>query len=459
MILGEQDTICALASTPGKSAISILRVSGKNSIDICEKIFSKKIKDKKSHTLHFGKIGIDKDNWIDEVLVSVFHHNKSFTGEESVEISCHGSTYIQQEILSLLIKNGCRLAKAGEFTMRAFLNGKMDLTQAEAVTDLISSENKKAHEIAVQQMKGGFSNELALLREKMIQFASLLELELDFVEEDIEFADRSSLISLIEDTDKHLQQLISSFEYGNAIKNGVPVAIIGAPNTGKSTLLNQLLGEERAIVSNIAGTTRDSIEEILNIDGIAFRLIDTAGIRESNDEIEVIGINKSKEKIKLAKLILLMNDNVRSIEDTKEWVHLANTIHQSFPEKKILLVMNKIDLFDYYTDFTKELPYPLIGISAKTGIGIEELKSTMLELFQQEFDSQSVIISNVRHLEALQKGKEALSRAKKLLLEKVSNDFIALDIRDCLHHIGSITGGISHDNLLEHIFSRFCIGK
>jgi len=325
-----QDTICAIATPNGLGAISVIRLSGKESLKIIQAVFSKDLSDKASHTVHFGNFLSGQNVIIDEVLVTVFQQGKSFTGEESIEISCHASPYIQQQILKTLMEQGCRLAEPGEFTMRAFINGKMDLSQAEAVADLIASQSKSAHDIALKQLKGGFSSELKELREKLIHFASLVELELDFAEEDVEFADRKELKQLVIDVLAYIQRLARSFELGNAIKNGVPVAIVGAPNTGKSTLLNQLLGEDRAIVSNIAGTTRDVIEETLNIDGILFRLIDTAGIRENAEEIEAMGIERSKEKIRQAAVVLCMAESTveGSLEEVLQWA-------QSLPIKLI----------------------------------------------------------------------------------------------------------------------------
>ncbi len=452
------ETICALSTAPGIGGIAVVRVSGEKAFEITDKIFSKSISQVESHTVHFGKIRQKDKTILDEVLVTVLHKGKSFTGENTVEIACHGSNFIQQELLSILIQNGCRLATPGEFTMRAFLNGKMDLSQAEAVADLIASESKKSHELAMNQMRGKFSNELRDLREKLINFASMIELELDFSEEDVEFADRTQLKNLVSEVITYIHRLIQSFELGNAIKNGVPVAIVGAPNTGKSTLLNQLLGEERAIVSNIAGTTRDSIEETLNIEGILFRLIDTAGIREGAEEIEAIGIERSLEKIKQAKIVLILTDAFPAKNEESEVVNFANNIKETYPDKKTILVHNKMDLHD--SSEIQENNANSIFLSAKFGKGISELKSALVKqiLTENNFE-QSTIVSNSRHLEALEKALTSLNQANNGLDTGVTGDFIAMDIRQAMYHIGSITGDISTDDLLGNIFSKFCIGK
>lgn len=449
-----QDCICALATPQGLGAIGVLRVSGKGSIALCEKLFSKKLSDKASHTLHFGNWLSADGALIDEVLVSVFVEGRSFTGEESVEISCHGSPYIQQQILASLVTQGCRMANPGEFTQRAFLNGKMDLSQAEAVADLIASQSRRAHEIALNQLRGKFSNELKDLREKLIHFASLVELELDFAEEDVEFADRTELRALVSEVLSIVRRLIQSFVLGNAIKNGVPVAIVGAPNTGKSTLLNLLLGEERAIVSDIAGTTRDVIEEQLNIDGINFRLIDTAGIREGAETIEAMGIERSREKIAQATLVLCLSDasQAESIQEVEAWV---TDLRQSYPSKRIFHLVNK-------TDKALKLDFPegTIAISAKVGEGLDALRVTMVEAMRGDFNlAEETIVSNARHHEALLRTEESLSKALSDLDEGITGDFVAMDIRQAMFSLGSITGDISTDDLLGNIFSKFCIGK
>jgi tRNA modification GTPase len=448
-------------------AIAVIRVSGQKAVEIGTLVFSKNLNDAPSHTAHFGVIKSERNEVIDEVLITVFQGNKSFTGEPTLEIACHGSTYIQQQILQLLVRKGCRLAQPGEFTFRAFMNGKMDLSQAEAVADLIHSESKKAHDLAILQMKGKFSSELKELREQLIHFASLVELELDFAEEDVEFADRSELKQLVTAVIQYIQRLIDSFELGNAIKNGVPVAIVGAPNTGKSTLLNQLLKEDRAIVSNIAGTTRDVIEETLNIDGILFRLIDTAGIREHAEEIEALGIEKSKEKIKQAQLVLVLSDAAveastelgHGTMPTSEAILWAEELQKQYPTKKIAVVANKIDLTATLS-FSNNNSTKVIGISAKQGVGLEELQQWMVNQIQEGFDiTQETIITNARHVAELDASSASLKRALNALENGVSADFVAMDIRQAMFHLGSITGQISEDDLLANIFSKFCIGK
>jgi tRNA modification GTPase len=452
------DTICALSTANGMGAIAVIRVSGEKAFDIVSSIFSKDLNQVGTHTAHFGRIR-NGEEIIDEVLLTVLHGGKSFTGEPTVEIACHGSTYIQQQILQLLITKGCRTAQPGEFTMRAFMNGKMDLSQAEAVADLISSQSKRAHQVAMNQLRGSFSNELRDLREKLIHFASLVELELDFAEEDVEFADRTELKALVKEVLTYIQKLIRSFDLGNALKNGVPVAIVGAPNTGKSTLLNQLLGEERAIVSDIAGTTRDVIEETLNIDGILFRLIDTAGIRDGlsdsdNDKIEAIGIERSKQKIQQAQLVLVLADATRS--DVQEVAHWAGEIQANNPDKHVLLVLNKTDV----QQVTSTENVPSLSLSALTGEGISELSTWMVEQITQGVDiQQEVIVTNARHVEELQKTATALQAASEGLENGMTGDFIAMDIRQGMYHLGNITGDISTDDLLGNIFSKFCIGK
>ena len=451
----DNQTICALATANGMGAIAVVRVSGSKAIEIVGKCFTKKLTNVASHTLHFGNFLNEKNEPIDEVLISVFQNGRSFTGEESVEISCHGSIYIQQQIIHALLKCGCRLAEPGEFTFRAFKNGKMDLSQAEAVADLIASQSKVAHDIALKQLRGGFSHELQELREKLIHFASLVELELDFAEEDVEFADRTELKKLVQEVLQYVHRLAKSFELGNAIKEGVPVAIVGAPNTGKSTLLNCLLGEERAIVSAIAGTTRDVIEETLNIDGILFRLIDTAGIRDHAEEIEAIGIERSKEKIIQAKIVLCLAD-ASDEQSIKQVMHWADELRQTYRDKKVLVVANKQDVSQENIESCgKEL-----FISAKTGSGIEALKTRLVEEITSSFDlANDTIVSNARHYDALLRTEESLAKALFDLENNISADFVAMNIRQAMYDLGSITGDISTDDLLGNIFSKFCIGK
>lgn len=454
--MNSNSTICALATPNGVGAIAMIRVSGKETLKIVSKSFSKELSEMKSHTAHFGYFKNAKGELIDEVLITVFAEGKSFTGEESAEITCHASPYIQQQIILSLLESGCCLAEPGEFTQRAFINGKLDLSQAEAVADLIASQSKNAHDIALKQLRGGFSTELKELREKLIHFASLVELELDFAEEDVEFADRKELKQLVNDVLEYIKRLANSFELGNAIKNGVPVAIVGAPNTGKSTLLNQLLGEERAIVSNIAGTTRDVIEEVLNIDGIQFRLIDTAGIREGAEEIEAMGIERSKSKIGLASIVLCLADLSKE-NSMKEVISWTSEILETYPEKKILIVANKVDL-SQKKDENCEIP--IIFISAKENIGISQLKEKLVSMLVGDFNlSDETIVSNVRHYDALCRTAISLEKAKYDLENDITADFVAMDIRQAMFDLGTITGDISTDDLLGNIFSKFCIGK
>lgn len=445
------DTICALATSNGIAAIGVIRISGKEAKLITSKIFSRDLSNTDSHTAHFGTIRNKEGVIVDEVLVTVFNVGKSFTGEESVEIGCHGSPYIQQQIIQLLLSSGCRMAQPGEFTQRAFLNGRMDLSQAEAVADLIAAQSRGAHNIAIKQLRGNFSNKLQELREKLIHFASLVELELDFAEEDVEFADRTELKALVTDVLTYIKRLAQSFELGNAIKNGVPVAIVGAPNTGKSTLLNQLLQDNRAIVSNIAGTTRDVIEETLNINGILFRLIDTAGIREGAEEIEALGIERSQEMIRKATVVLCMADGAveGEIDRVEGWV---SELHSAYADKKIIPVINKVDVAPAESNW--------LQISAMEGTGIEELKATLVNAVQGDFDlAEETIVSNARHYDALVRTSEALEKALEGLETGITGDFVAMDIRQAMYELGQITGDISTDDLLGNIFAKFCIGK
>ena len=470
------DTICALSTANGIGAIGLIRVSGNEALSIVSSISSKYLVGKDSHTAHFATIKNAQSEIIDEVLITIFSKGKSFTGEEIAEIGCHGSPFIQQQIIQILLANGCRMAEPGEFTMRAFMNGKMDLSQAEAVADLIASQSRNAHNIAMKQMRGGFSNELKEIRVKLINFASLIELELDFGEEDVQFADRTQLNKMVNDVLLYIQRLAKSFELGNAIKNGVPVAIVGAPNTGKSTLLNTLLGEDRAIVSNIEGTTRDVIEETLNINGILFRLIDTAGIREGAETIEAMGIERSLEKIKSAQIVLVMSDyseegslsEGHKSMDTKTTSAWVDELQAEYPEKKFLLVGNKVDLryidlaidtqIDDFKQTSEEIKF--IPISAKQGKGIDELRAWMEKEVLGNFDlANETIVSNVRHFDALTKTEASLQSAKNGLEADVSSDFVAMDIRQAMYQLGTITGDISSDEILGNIFSKFCIGK
>ncbi len=448
----QYEPICALATAPGVGAISVIRVSGLGAIAIVDKLFfGKNLLEVASHTAHFGTIR-DGEQVIDEVLVTIFRSPKSFTKEDCVEIGCHGSDYIVRYILKLLVKNGCTIAKPGEFTQRAFLNGQFDLVQAEAVADLIAADSEAAHKIALGQMRGGFSKKLGVLREELIHFASMIELELDFGEEDVEFANRDDLRQLIHNLKRQLNPLIDSFEDGNAIKEGTPVAIIGPPNAGKSTLLNILLNEEKAIVTEIAGTTRDVIEDVLFIEGRKFRFIDTAGIRETTDMVESIGIKRSMNALEKARIAVMLFDNE---EDEKV---LRDTFVAALEGKEVLWVRNKVDL-------TNPQPLPLRGkgerslsISAKNNLGIEELK---LEIVRKagKLKASDTTLTNLRHYESLVKTQEALDEVLIGLDNGITGDFLAQDIRLSLHHLGEITGSISSDDLLKNIFGKFCIGK
>ena len=437
--------------------LRLFRVSGVGAKSLVSKGFSKDLSALPSHSVHLGWMLSASGERLDEVLATLFDHGKSFTGEESVELACHGSPYIQQLLLQRLVELGCRFAEPGEFTKRAFLNGRLDLSQAEAVADLIAAQSKQAHQVALQQLRGRFSSELQQLREQLINFAALIELELDFAEEDVEFADRSALKNLVSDVLQMVQRLAASFELGNAIKNGVPVAIVGAPNTGKSTLLNQLLGEERAIVSNIAGTTRDVIEEVLNIEGIQFRLIDTAGIRETTETIEALGIERSQQKIEQAKIVLCLADSADDVnlQKTTEWVQSLKTLH---PDKNILLILNKADLIKTVNLNNQE---EVLQISALNGEGILELKNKLVQLTLGDFSIQDeTIVSNARHHAALLHTAAALERAQEGLQGHTTADFIAMDIREAMRQLGHITGQIDIDiDILGTIFSKFCIGK
>ena len=453
-----QDPICALATANGIGAIAVIRVSGVGAKSLVSKGFSKDLSALPSHSVHLGWMLSASGERLDEVLATLFDHGKSFTGEESVELACHGSPYIQQLLLQRLVELGCRFAEPGEFTKRAFLNGRLDLSQAEAVADLIAAQSKQAHQVALQQLRGRFSSELQQLREQLINFAALIELELDFAEEDVEFADRSALKQLVASVLQMVRRLAASFELGNAIKQGVPVAIVGAPNTGKSTLLNQLLGEERAIVSDIAGTTRDVIEEVLNIDGIQFRLIDTAGIRQTTETIEALGIERSQQKIEQAKIVLCLADasNPSNLSETQVWLASLKTLH---PDKHILLVQNKADL-DASTSPNGPTQIDL-QISALNGNGITDLKEKLVKLVLGDFSIQDeTIVSNARHHTALQLTAAALDRAQSGLEGQTTADFIAMDIREAMRQLGHITGQIDVDtDILGTIFSKFCIGK
>lgn len=474
------DTIVALATPSGAGAIAVIRLSGPDAITLGAKVFrSVKGKDllkQRSHTLHLGHI-MDGDKVLDEVLVSVFKGSNSYTGENTVEISCHGSTFIQQQIIQLLLRSGCRMAQAGEFTLRAFLNGKLDLSQAEAVADLIASDNEASHQVAMQQMRGGFSNEIARLREELLNFASLIELELDFSEEDVEFADRTQFHQLLDRIELVLKRLIDSFAVGNVIKNGIPVAIVGEPNVGKSTLLNALLNEERAIVSDIAGTTRDTIEDEISIGGIGFRFIDTAGIRETQDVVESIGIKKTFEKMEAAQVVVYLVDGGASMVDGKRdnLIEEFGKIKNLFPLKPIIVVVNKSDKlslseqdrlaerFNFISNTPTakdQQPTTLLLLSAKEKTGIDALKNQLLSFVNTgALRNNETIVTNTRHYDSLLKALEEIQKVKHGLEMNLSSDLMAIDIRQALYHFGEITGQVSNDELLGNIFGKFCIGK
>lgn len=451
-----QDTIVALATSSGSNgAIAVIRVSGSEAIRVTNSIFKgKDLTQQASHTIHFGTIR-EGDDIIDEVLVSLFVGPNSYTKENSVEISTHNSTYIIERVISLLIKKGARAAKAGEFTLRAFLNGGLDLSQAEAVADLIASNSAASHQVAMQQMRGGFSNQLKKLREDLVHFASLIELELDFSEEDVEFANRDQLKNLIQQIYTVIHKLVSSFEQGNVLKNGVPVVIAGKPNVGKSTLLNALLNEERAIVSDIAGTTRDTIEDEINIHGVTFRFIDTAGIRETLDIIEAKGVERTREKMKQARLIIYLFDPTQDhITDVETQIEEVKSLGIPF-----VTIINKADLLSASQKTEFYVLNPLF-ISAKEQQGIEMLKGELLnQVNLSNINTDDVMVTNIRHVEALQKTQQSLEKVLYGIDNPVTSDFLAMDIRQALYHLGEITGTVTTDDLLDNIFSKFCIGK
>jgi tRNA modification GTPase len=467
--MNNDTTITAIATPAGMGAIAVVRLSGPNSMDICERVFrpskkGKKLAEQPAYTIHHGKI-VDDNKIIDDVLVSIFKAPHSYTGEDVVEISCHGSVLIQRQVLELLIKHGATHAQAGEFTLRAFLNGKMDLSQAEGVADLIASTSETARKVAMDQMRGGFSNQLKELRTLLLNFTSLIELELDFSEEDVEFADRKQLLSLVETMAQQTEKLLESFKLGNVIKTGVPVAIAGKPNVGKSTLLNRILNEEKAIVSDIAGTTRDSIEDIIVIDGVTFRFIDTAGLRHTTDTIESIGIERAYAKISQAQIVLMLIDVRSAIEETLEEI---SSIRKSLKDdQKLIILANKADLLDansidtYLDNLQKEFAeISVVPLSAKHGQNIESLLHVLVKDYQIPLgNDEAVIVTNARHYESLLKALENLQRVKQGINTNIPTDLLAMDIRQVLHYIGQITGAVSTDEILGNIFSKFCIGK
>ncbi len=459
-----QNTICAVSTPAGMGGIAVIRVSGSDSFAVCDKIFrakhGKKLQTQPQYSVIYGNI-VDTDGGdiIDDVLISVFRAPHSFTAEDTVEISCHGSLYIQQKIMQLLINNGCRAAQPGEFTMRAFVNGKIDLSQAEAVADLIASTSKAMHKMAITQMRGGFSVELQKLRGQLLDFVSLIELELDFSEEDVEFADRRKLRDLAVNIEQHIGRLADSFSVGNVLKNGVPVALVGKTNVGKSTLLNVLLNEEKAIVSDIHGTTRDTIEDSVAIDGIVFRFIDTAGIRDTEDEVENLGIRRTFQKIDAATIVLWLVD-ATEISDI-----MTDIVPEDIDRSKMVLVVNKSDMVSAdrqkcIGDIVDTTGLKVIFISAKRRTNIDLLQKLLVDTVQlNKIDTDTVIVNNVRHYEALVNARQAIVRVVEGLDTQISGDLLSQDIRECMHYLGEITGQISTDEILGNIFSKFCIGK
>lgn len=463
MVYSDQ-IIVAVSTAPGVGGIAVIRISGEGAIVFCDQFFQsvsgKSLSEQRANTVHFGSI-VDGENILDEVLVSIFCAPHSFTGEDVVEISCHGSKFIQQSILQLLISKGASLAKPGEFTQRAFLNGKMDLSQAEAVADLIASNSAAAHRMALSQMRGGFSNELTKLRTQLLNFASLIELELDFSEEDVEFANREKLKGLATQVETVISKLVQSFKYGNALKNGIPVALVGETNVGKSTLLNVLLNDEKAIVSDVHGTTRDAIEDSVIIQGVEFRFIDTAGIRDTSDTVEKLGIERTFKKIEQASIVLWLVDGTQATEHI-EWLTERIT---KLAAGKIILVFNKTDKIsdeelEILNQLFEQFDAERVNISAKKKQNIENLEQALLKAAQlPEINQSDVIVSNMRHYEALEKALASIRRVMDGIDGGLSNDLLALDIRDCMNYLGEITGQISNDEILGNIFSKFCIGK
>ncbi|GAB4130535.1 MAG: tRNA uridine-5-carboxymethylaminomethyl(34) synthesis GTPase MnmE [Raineya sp.] len=451
------DTIVAPATPPGVGAIALIRVSGKDAIEIVKSVFKgKDLSQQASHTIHFGTIRDEANRVIDEVLVSIFREPRSFTKENLVEISCHGSPYIVEQILQILLKNGARMAEAGEFTKRAFLNGQFDLAQAEAVADLIASDSQASHQIAINQMRGGFSKKIKELREELIRFAALVELELDFAEEDVEFANRNQLKSFLEKVLAYVKDLIASFQLGNVLKNGIPTAIVGKPNAGKSTLLNALLQEEKAIVSDIAGTTRDSIEDEIILEGIRFRFIDTAGLRETQDHIEAIGVERAKQKMQEASLVLYVFDALHTQEQEIRQIEeeLKNL------GKSYFLIFNKIDkLAENQLHFFQKQKNG-ICIAAKEQKGIDLLQTALLSAVKdKKIETGDIVINNLRHFEALSLTKNALEKVLEDIDTQITTDLLAMDIHEAISFLGSIVGEVTNEDLLDYIFSKFCIGK
>ena len=461
-------TIVALATAAGSGAIAVLRLSGPKALEIADRLFvsvkGKKLSAQKTHTVHLGYLQ-QQERTLDQVLATVFKNPNSYTGEDTVEFSCHGSPYIQQQILQAIIAEGAKMADPGEFTLRAFLNGKLDLSQAEAVADLIAADSEAGHQLAMQQMRGGFSNEIQQLRSELLNFASLIELELDFAEEDVAFADRTEFRKLLERIQLVLKRLIDSFSVGNVLKNGIPVAIVGEPNVGKSTLLNALLNEERAIVSDIAGTTRDTIEDEMSLGGIAFRFIDTAGIRDTVDVVEKIGIQKTFEKISQAQVVMYLFDATKLERESENYFTELERIRNQYPGKALLVVFNKTDLIST-TTLTEmgvrltNAEIPFVGIAAKSGEGIHELKNRLLGFVETgALRNNETIVTNSRHYDALLKALSEIQRVQWGLDSGISSDLMAIDLREALYHFGTITGEVTNDELLGNIFANFCIGK
>jgi len=461
-----EETICAICTAPGMGAIAVIRISGPEAFSISDKIFKaasaqKNISAAESHTVIYGSIH-QNGKIIDDVVATIFRNPHSFTGEDTVEFSCHGSVYIQQKIIQILLENGCRMAEPGEYSRRAFTHGKMDLSQAEAVADLIASTSAANHQLALQQMRGGFSRELDKLRNDLLHFVTMIELELDFSEEEVEFANRKDLNNLADKLEKHLHKLMESFRLGNAIKNGIPVAIVGETNAGKSTLLNKLLNEDRAIVSNIHGTTRDVIEDTVNINGLTFRFIDTAGLRQTQDEIEKLGIERTYQKIEQAHIVLWIIDSTMVTEHI-EW--MAGKIIPRTQGKNLVIIFNKSDkiskeeqqvLDQLFRSYSKSR----IHISAKKGENLDLLRAKLLEIGGfPELEHQDIVVTNLRHFEALSLAHQSILRVKQGLQDNRSSEFLSQDIRECLHHLGQITGLITSDEVLQNIFKNFCIGK
>ncbi len=459
---GWDDTIVAISTPSGTGAIAVVRITGSKTFEIIESLFPlKKLIDKPSHTLHVGMLkdeGID----LDEVVLALFKGTKSFTGEDTIEISCHGSVFVQQQIIEACVRKGARVAKPGEFTQRAFLNGKLDLTQAEAVADIIAANSQKTQQIALNQLRGGFANQLQILRDELINFAALIELELDFSEEDVEFVDRQNLIENLIKIENEVKPLVHSFKVGNAIKNGIPVAIVGKPNAGKSTLLNAMLNEDRAIVSDMAGTTRDTIEDVLQIEGVQYRFIDTAGLRNAIDEIEKVGVAKARQKIVEAEIILLICDVNEVINDIIEQYKALDLR----VEQKCIIVLNKLDAiaacdgYDIEEAVSTLTKQPCLAISAKNNLHIDKLTALIVKQAALDISSESVIITNARHYSELQQTLESLTEIRAALSNNISGDLISVDIKKALSHIAALTGSVEQDrDILGTIFGKFCIGK